>query len=411
MILKEFFKYYYSAIPEQIQNKYLDLFEIDREELIEKSIDVLTNLNILNSEQFLSFFKLRRRVHKENPNFSISFLNKTNICFDFFINLILKSMNSSLFKKIANKVDSSKFEDILKYIKNNDKKKDFFREIIRQNIPHLVFQDIYKLLSLQNFSSGGEATFLKYRNILNKKYGKILNAGCGSGLATYFLSQKNQVTSVDISPIQLKKAIILYNELNKKRSNLINPISKLMTDELMDLNINFKSINKDFESLYEPEFLIFDLSKDLLERNYYDLILCIDVLEHVQNPYKLLINLMECVKKNGALALTIQTLGTHIGQEIIEISQNLVFPVMMHINTFNLFDLYELIQKQNFKIVYIDYYNFGTFFDVILHLNRFASDKRMKNNWKKVLNSINGSNEKLVKELKAKQSLVILKRI
>lgn len=96
----------------------------------------------------------------------------------------------------------------------------------------------------------------------------IFDVGCGSGFGTYMIGQKaNRVWGLDISQDAISFAMS-YNKINSKN------------------NIHF--VQADYKnSIFEP--------------NSFDKIICIEFLEHLEDPKSAIDFLMKLVKKDGLL--------------------------------------------------------------------------------------------------------------
>src|SRR5260221_1288188 len=111
-------------------------------------------------------------------------------------------------------------------------------------------------------------------NVLNRKnYSKkeLFDAGCGMGLSSIYFSNKfKSVTGVDLDPDKIKQAKILA------RDNHLT-------------NINFKVGN---------------LLKNKFTDKKFDVVICFEVIEHVQDPEQLLKSLSSILKKDGKIILS-----------------------------------------------------------------------------------------------------------
>ena len=142
-----------------------------------------------------------------------------------------------------------------------------------------------------------------YRLVKNKKISKILDFGGYNGFLLFALKKKLEtfkegtVADLDIKGLKFAKSIG-FDTINLKRNKIIDK---------------------------------------------YDLILIVQVLEHIVNPRKLLINLKKNLKKNGLIYL--------------EVPNVFRFPMsdLAHINDFNMISLKKCIDLLNFKILKCGY--------------------------------------------------------
>lgn len=106
-----------------------------------------------------------------------------------------------------------------------------------------------------------------------KPYGKVLDVGCGAGTTALFLANFGyDVEGIDISPQAVKSAILSARFLGLSR------------------NIKFKVV---------------DLNVCKLSNKKYDIVICLEVLEHIQNDGRLLNSLCNAVKAGGLLILSV----------------------------------------------------------------------------------------------------------
>ncbi|MAJ24235.1 MAG: bifunctional 3-demethylubiquinol 3-O-methyltransferase/2-polyprenyl-6-hydroxyphenol methylase [Rickettsiales bacterium] len=107
-----------------------------------------------------------------------------------------------------------------------------------------------------------------FKNILNKK--KILDLGCGGGILSESLAEFNaNITAIDESKKLIQEA--------KKRA------------DLKRLKINYKCSSIDV--LYEKKFK-------------FDIIICLEVIEHVTNFKEFLKTTFQCLNKDGIIILS-----------------------------------------------------------------------------------------------------------
>lgn len=109
------------------------------------------------------------------------------------------------------------------------------------------------------------------KGIKNKKIEKILDAGSGIGVYSFWLSKKFQHATID------------GWEIDKTKLQFSNKFAK---------ELNTKNVN----------FLYGDITKPILNnKNVYDLIVNVDVLEHIDNFESVLKNFHKLLSKGGYL--------------------------------------------------------------------------------------------------------------
>lgn len=120
---------------------------------------------------------------------------------------------------------------------------------------------------------GFQLRSLYFRRFVKQfRFNTVLDAGCGLGLYSFYLAKKFPqavIESCDIDSKLIKTGILILRELN--------------------LN-NVKFFELDITSLCEI--------------NKYDLIICIDVLEHIKDDQRVIRNFYRALKVGGILYLT-----------------------------------------------------------------------------------------------------------
>lgn len=123
---------------------------------------------------------------------------------------------------------------------------------------------------------GFQIRFLYFQDILSnvkKNPKKILDAGSGIGSQVFWLSKRYkgaEITGCDIDRYKLKKA---------------------------------EEFVKSYEKLRKIRFIYWDVSRSVKSKNKYDLIVNIDVLEHIKNYKVVLRNFHRLLKTGGYLYL------------------------------------------------------------------------------------------------------------
>jgi len=122
--------------------------------------------------------------------------------------------------------------------------------------------------------SDSDFTFLEIIKIVKKFKitGKtILDVGCGTGALDFYLAkQANSVTGIDIS----KNAI------------------KACKRDAKALGVSNKTA-----------FFVKDISKSLIQKKF-DVVICLEVIEHIKNDKRLMNNISKSIKKNGLLIIS-----------------------------------------------------------------------------------------------------------
>lgn len=163
-------------------------------------------------------------------------------------------------------------------------------------------------------------------DLINKeKITSILDAGCGSGYTSYFLSKKGyKLIGADKS----KKILALASKRYK--------------------NKNLK-------------FLYIDLNKNLPKKKF-DCILLLDVLEHVKDDFNLLKNLKKILKKQGILIIKVPAYPSLYGAHD---------KYLGHYRRYSKKQLLDLVESVGLKLEDVRYWDLVTFFATLI-LGKFT---------------------------------------
>jgi methionine biosynthesis protein MetW len=152
---------------------------------------------------------------------------------------------------------------------------------------------------------------------------KLLDVGCGDGVIQHFITPRvKSIYGVDNSNETLKKA--------KKRGIKV---------KVVDL----------------------DRQKIPFKTNYFDVITCLDVIEHVRDPKDLLTKIHRVLKKNGKLIIT--TPNIRFTNHIYDLVVNGVFPKTStekvpydggHIHFLTYTDMINLIKQTGYSLIHKD---------------------------------------------------------
>lgn len=156
-------------------------------------------------------------------------------------------------------------------------------------------------------------SILNKRDLKNKM---LLDAGCGIGLASIYYSKRfKNITSVDLEEQKINQAKTLA------KANHIK-------------NISFKDV---------------DLTKAPFIKKQFDMIICFEVIEHVEDDASMLKGFSKMLSKNGELILSFpsKTLMSKIAQKSLDHFKVGYVPS----------DIRKILNKLNLKIV--EEYSFG----------------------------------------------------
>jgi len=169
-------------------------------------------------------------------------------------------------------------------------------------------EDYYKIYEkLEKIDFDEIPSFRKMKDFLNiKENEKILDAGCGDGhLLNYFVKGiKCKAYGVDISDVALKIAKKRYPDIKFYKQNLVK--------------LKFPS-------------------------QYFDKIVCYNVIEHIAEQDKVLKELKRVLKKNGILVI-----GTNIKNSICWKLYQLLITEHTHIKEFTVKEFVEFVGKYFF---------------------------------------------------------------
>lgn len=165
--------------------------------------------------------------------------------------------------------------------------------------------------------------FSEVKNVAILTNGRILDVGCHAGMFTKVILNKTgskAIYGIDISP----QAIILA----KKRI----PYGKFKVGNAS--NISFKD-------------------------NYFEVVYCLEALEHIDDPEKAISEIHRVLNKKGHAVFLVPTDNKLF--RIVWLIWTLYYPVWRHahVNSFNGNNLEKVLQKARFKIIFVKTFNLG----------------------------------------------------
>lgn len=186
------------------------------------------------------------------------------------------------------------------------------------------------------------------RSGLIKRHHKILDLGCGTcDLTAALLSTKYNVTSVDIS----NEMLLIGKHILKQKG--------LPTNKVFRADI--KSFSKS-------------------HRNTYDIIICLDVIEHIENDIDALMSINYLLKPGGILILTVPALSYLYGPKDEAIG---------HYRRYNRNDVFLKLTSAGFFVSKIRFWNFigvfPTFISVKLLNKRLDENFRYDKSFGKII--------------------------
>lgn len=176
----------------------------------------------------------------------------------------------------------------------------------------------------------------------------VLDLGCGTCDMTLFLfKQKVDVTSIDssVEMLAMGKKILSRNGY---------PINKVYKEGL-----------ESFSKKYSSRF---------------DQIICLDVIEHIEDDTSAIKHIYKLIKPGGRLLLTVPSISYLYGPKDKDVG---------HYRRYNKQELYTKISEADFKITKIRYWNFlgiiPTFISVKLFRKRVSEDFRYSTSLVKIV--------------------------
>jgi SAM-dependent methyltransferase len=228
-----------------------------------------------------------------------------------------------------------------------------------------------EVIALQNFSSGGESSFLKYvYPHVQSVSGRVLDAGCGAGFATMVMSQFADVFSIDACKPRLERATALSNMMRKGEKEFFPGVIKLIEEELGDLaenvhlNVTENLLNGEPRKV---EFTAGSIDALPYPDQYFEMINCLDVLEHTYDPTKIIQQFARVLKPGGHLFITVPTKFGEVVQHFYEGLEGSMFPAMLHLHHFDPKILNEMFRQNGFKqyqLTPFDYMSWESFIEI-----------------------------------------------
>ncbi len=370
MILKDFFNYYFNVVDEDVLQLYRELLP-EADELAAAYEEVFSR-NDENAIAFLlEFHNATARLKRDKPEQAILFNVANNVCFPFFVEYIWNVITDAERKKLAEAAGSSDIQAITERLAADRDLRNWFRVEIGSSLSQQDLFTLNEIIALQNFSSGGEYSFLKYVHPhIQQLEGKILDAGCGAGFASLVMSQYMDVHAIDACKARLERATALSAMMKKGEKKIFPRVIKLIEEELgtMAVQCEFPAAEdlliKGSQQVNFTEGTIANLP---YPDNSCESVNCLDVLEHTYDPDGIIGEFALVLKPGGRVFITAPTRYGEVEQRIWENIEGTLFPAMLHMHHFDPESLNRLFEKHGLKEVEItpfDFMNWDEFLDI-----------------------------------------------
>jgi len=170
----------------------------------------------------------------------------------------------------------------------------------------------------------------------------------------YVGREKILLSLIDVMMNDSVERILDYGCGNGELLNSLNEVYS--KKEIYGADISEKALNY---CMSRGLLNVFDLNSDQPKNNYYDLILCCDVLEHIPDDFGFLKRLNDLLREGGKILITVPAYDfLWSGEDYVS----------NHYRRYTMKSLKNKISKTGFRIDKISYYNIFLFFPVVLVL-------------------------------------------
>jgi len=354
MILERFFNYYFRSIDEDTLEQYRQLLT-GADDLAASYAQLFSRSDEKAIAFLLDFHNLTTRIRQINPEQAILFNVHNNVCFPFFIEYIWEVISAEQQNQIIEASGSSRLEEIIRKLQADRNLRNWFRQEIGSSLSQEDLFTLNEIIALQNFSSGGEYSFLKYvYPMVQKLDGNVLDAGCGAGFASLVMSQFLNVHSVDACKARLERAMALSAMMKRGEKQVFPRVIKLIEEELGSIAVQcqFPSA-EDLLDGTSQEVIFTEGSIDSLPYPdaYFQNINCLDVLEHTFSPDNIVKEFARVLQPGGRVFITAPTRYGEVEQRIWESIEGTIFPAMLHMHHFDPESLSRMFDRNGFKTV------------------------------------------------------------
>lgn len=369
-MLRKFFDYYFERVDQDVLQLYQQLMP-DCKDLAESYAAIFTRNDEESINFLLDFYRATADLRHKIPQQSILFNTHDNICFPFFVEQVWNMLDEQGRAAVAARVGNDDINAIVAAFTSDVALRNWFRQEIAVNLGQNDLFSLNEVIALQNFSSGGESSFLKYvYPHVQKVNGRVLDAGCGAGFATMVMSQFADVYSIDACQPRLERATALSNMMRKGEKGFFTGVFALIDEELGDLAENVH-LNVSAELLNgkprQVEFTVGSIDALPYPDQYFAMINCLDVLEHTYDPAKIIQQFARVLQPGGRLFITVPTKYGEVVQHYYERLEGSMFPAMLHMHHFDPATLNGIFKQNGFKefqLTPFDYMDWPSFVEI-----------------------------------------------
>jgi 2-polyprenyl-3-methyl-5-hydroxy-6-metoxy-1,4-benzoquinol methylase len=219
-----------------------------------------------------------------------------------------------------------------------------------------------EITSLQGFSSGGEAIFLQYvwpsLQMFLREEGQctLLDAGCGAGYCSLVLGANSNVHSIlaiDSSAVRVARLGALMKYLTECSYQQLLTVLERCYPLVQSAESATSHRAIDWRELDTSRIRLLSANLETLpvERiGNVDGIICVDVLEHVSNPFATVQSFSKILKRGGRVFLSVPSLFCGLEERLYALTHGQLFPSMLHLNHFSETSLADLFSGLNFSL-------------------------------------------------------------
>jgi len=369
-MLRNFFSYYFEQVDEDVLNLYKNLMP-GCDDLVTGYTKIFSRNDEESIPFLLDFYQETAELRHRNPQQAILFNTHDNICFPFFARHVWDLLDEKKQAVVLAKIGNDNLDIMFEAFATDVDLRNWFRQEIAVDLSQDDLFSLNEVIALQNFSSGGEYSFLNYvYPHVQKMSGRVLDAGCGAGFASMVMSQYMDVFSIDACQPRLERATALSYMMNKGEKEIFPRVIKLIEDELGVMAEGIHLIPA--ESLLagtarKVEFTHGSIDSLPYADQFFDMINCLDVLEHTYDPAKIIQQFARVLKPGGRLFITVPTKYGEVVQHYFEGLEGSMFPAMLHMHHFDSLSLNELFKHNGFKefqVIPFDCMNWASFVEI-----------------------------------------------